>query len=409
VAFSGERKSTADRKALWPIGQREKVLRAQHDDAMPAHLIRQASWEASRKQVLNNKKLSHEAKHAELEGLGPPPDPPLTPLLTCTEPTFEGLCLLLQGGQPSVGVFSAEGGQFLGGYGMSKDHRLKTASALSGVWDGDPIKRVRRGDGVILLPGRRVAMHLLVQPGVSNLLLGSRELNDQGLVSRILASAPATTAGTRLWRDPRPESDRAIRRYGARVLEILQHPLPLERDKPNELAARKLRLAGQARQRLIAFMDHVELQVGPQRPLDPIRAFANKLPEHAARLGGVLALVEQLDADEVSPHHLEAGILLAEHYAAEARRLHDAGRSNPQLDLAQRVLDWLSGEWSGRPLISVPDLYTFGRGPVRDKSTASRTIDILEDHGWLVREEGPARVNGHMRRDVWRLASGVAR
>ena len=406
VAFSGDRKSTADRNALWPIRQREKALRAQYNEAMPGYTIRQASWETSRKQILN-KKISREAKHEELEGLGPPPSAPLTPLLTCTEPTFEGLCLLLQGGHPSVGVFSAEGGQFLGGYGMSKDHRLKTAAALSGLWDGEPIKRVRRGDGTILLPGRRVAMHLLVQPGVSNLLLGSRELLDQGLISRILTSAPASIAGTRLWRDARPESDLAIRRYRARILEILDRSLPLERDKPNELAPRTLRLASKARQLLIAFMDHVELRLGPKGQLAPIRAFANKVPEHAARLGGVLALVEQLDADEVSSHHLEAGILLAEHYAAEARRLHEPGQPDPELDLAQRVLVWLAGEWPGRPLISMPDLYTFGPNPVRDKRIASRIIDILEDHGWLVREDGPTRVNGTMRRDVWRLVSGA--
>lgn len=406
VAWSGERKSTADRKALWPVHQREKSLRVQHDDALPAYIIRQASWDASRKQILSNRKLSREAKHAELEDLGPSPEPPLIPLLTCTEPTFEGLCLLLEGGHPSVGVFSSEGGQFLGGYGMSKDHRLKTAAALSGVWDGEPIKRVRRGDGVVLLPGRRVAMHLLVQPGVSDLLLGSHELNDQGLVSRILASAPATTAGSRFWREPKPESDPAIRRYGARILQILEHPPPLERDKRNELAPRTLRLASRARQDLIAFIDHVERQLDPRGPLAPVRAFGNKLPEHAARLAGVLALVEQLDAQEVSSHHLEGGILLAEHYADEARRLQDAGQSDPELVLARRVLDWLAGEWSGRPLISLPDLYTSGPNPVRDKKTAARTIAILEDHGWLVRQDGPTRVNGTMRRDVWRLVSG---
>jgi hypothetical protein len=106
--------------------------------------------------------------------------------------------------------------------------------------------------------------------------------------------------------------------------------------------------------------------------------------------------------------HLEAGILLAEHYADEARRLQDVGRSDPELDLARRVLDWLAGEWSGRPLISLPDLYTSGPNPVRDKKTAARTIAILEDHGWLVRQDGPTRVSGTMRRDVWRLVSGPA-
>ena len=260
-----------------------------------------------------------------------------------------------------------------------------------------------------MLPGRRVAMHLLVQPGVSNLLLGSRELHDQGLVSRVLASAPATTAGSRFWRDATPESDHAIRRYGARILEALEHPHPLERDKPNELAPRTLKLASLARQRLVAFMDHVERQLAPEGPLAAIRAFANKVPEHAARLGGVLALIDRLDVDEVSPHHLEAGILLAEHYTAEARRLHEAGHNDPKLELAQRVLDWLARDWVGRPLISVPDLYTYGPSPVRDKRTASRTIDILEDHGWLVREDRQTRVNGTMRREVWRLASRTAR
>jgi hypothetical protein len=303
-------------------------------------------------------------------------------------------------------VFSSEGGQFLGGYGMSKDHRLKTAAALSGVWDGEPIKRVRRGDGVVLLPGRRVAMHLLVQPGVSDLLLGSHELNDQGLVSRILASAPATTAGSRFWREPKPESDPAIRRYGARILQILEHALPLERDKRNELAPRTLRLASRARQDLIAFIDHVERQLDPRGPLAPVRAFGNKLPEHAARLAGILTLVEQLDAQEIHSHHLEGGMLLAEHYATEARRLQDAGKGDPELDLARRVLDWLVGEWSGRPLISLPDLYTSGPNPVRDKRTATKTIGILEDHGWLVRQDGSVRVNGTMRREVWRLVSG---
>ena len=116
---------------------------------MPGYTIRQA---LGRRHAADprNKKLSHEAKHADLEGLGPPPEPPLTPLLPCPEPTFEGLRLLLQAGA-RASACPAEGGQFLGGYGMSRDHRLKTAAALSGLWDGEPIKRVRWGDGVILL------------------------------------------------------------------------------------------------------------------------------------------------------------------------------------------------------------------------------------------------------------------
>ena len=293
-------------------------------------------------------KLSREARQAELEDLGPAPEPPLTPLLTCTEPTFEGLCLLLEGGQPSVGVFSAEGGQFLGGYGMSKDHRLKTAAALSGIWDGEPIKRVRRGDGVVLLPGRRVAMHLLVQPGVSDLLLGGQELNDQGLVSRVLASAPATTAGSRFWREPKPESERAIQRYGARILQILEHACrsSVTSGTSSHHAPCGLRAApGETSSRSSTMWSGAP-------PARPARS-RPRLREQAARACGSARghpdPGRATRCARVSGHHLEGGILLAEHYAAEARRLQDAGRSDPDLDLARRALDWLAGEWPGKP------------------------------------------------------------
>ena len=42
------------------------------------------------------------------------PLPPLKPILTTEEPTYEGLVKLLLVGQPSMGLFSDEGGRFLG-------------------------------------------------------------------------------------------------------------------------------------------------------------------------------------------------------------------------------------------------------------------------------------------------------
>ena len=102
-----------------------------------------------------------------LDKLGPAPLAPLEPVLTCPEPTYEGLCKLLAVGQPSVGIFSAEGGQFIGGYGMTDDAKLRTAAGLSSLWDGEPIKRARALDGITVIPGRRVAMHLMAQPDVA--------------------------------------------------------------------------------------------------------------------------------------------------------------------------------------------------------------------------------------------------
>jgi Protein of unknown function (DUF3987) len=101
--------------------------------------------------------------------------------------------------QPSIGVFTAEGGQFIGSHSMAKEQRLRTATAYSQAWDGQAIKRIRASEDTLILIGRRVSAHIMAQPDVAALLLGDQLLVAQGLLSRILLSAPASLTGTRLW------------------------------------------------------------------------------------------------------------------------------------------------------------------------------------------------------------------
>jgi hypothetical protein len=83
-------------------------------------------------------------------------------------------------------------------------------------------------------------------------------------------------------------------------------------------------------------------------------SLANKLPEHAARLAAVLALVGDVEAAEVGSGEMEAGIALAQHYAAEGLRLFGASRVSADLREAQQLLVWLRTKWP-EPLISLPD------------------------------------------------------
>ena len=155
VAATGERKSACDHEAGWAIRKREKALRQLRDEEMPKYLNDQEAWQAARQAAKKVKdKSDRSAIKAGLDKIGPAPTPPLEPLLTCPEPTYEGLCKLLWVGQPSVGLFATEGGQFIGGHGLSDDAKLRTASGLSDAWDGTPIKRVRAGDAVTALGDR---------------------------------------------------------------------------------------------------------------------------------------------------------------------------------------------------------------------------------------------------------------
>src|SRR5215207_7470663 len=107
---------------------------------------------------------------------------------------------------------------------MSADHRLKTAATNSRIWDGQPVKRVRAADGVTILNGRRLAMHLMVQHEGAAQFLDDPTVRDQGLLSRVLVAAPESIAGTRLYKDPTTEDEAAIRAYGARILSLLEAP-----------------------------------------------------------------------------------------------------------------------------------------------------------------------------------------
>src|SRR5215213_8645462 len=403
VAGSGERKTSADREALSPISRHEQNLREQYDVELPGYLNARDAWEKQRAQILGNKRQFPDpaSKRAALDELGPAPVGPLHPMLVCPEPTFEGLERLFVVGQPSMGVFSGEGGQFVGGHGMQKEAKLRTAAALSSLWDGDAIRRVRALDGATLLPGRRLSLHLMVQPDVANLLLCDRLLADQGLLSRLLVTAPATAAGTRLWKEASAEADAAIRRYGARLLSIFEEPLPLAPGKLNELKLSALVFDESARRTWTAFCDHVERELGPGGSLEPVRGFANKVPEHAARIAAVLSIIDDPRCQEITSTAIYAGIELAQHYVMEALRLFDAGSARPEILRAEQLLDWLQ-TWDGE-LISLPDVYQRGPNAFRDGKSALEAIHLLEDHGCLEPVDGGAVVNGTLRRDVWRI------
>jgi len=404
-AASGERKSACDAEAMWPIRRRETALREQYHGESSRYANDFAAYEKARAAAEKAGRGDRATIRRALDELGPPPEPPLTPLLTCPEPTYEGMCRLLAGGQPSIGIFAPEGGQFIGGHGMSDEARLRTAAGLSAVWDGEPIRRVRVSDGAMILPGRRVSLHLMAQPAVVDLWFRDRLLTDQGLLSRMLTTAPDSCMGGRFSREEAPETAPAMARYGARLLTILETPPPLARNRSNELEPRPMALSPTARRLWGEFGDSVERMLLPDGRLRPISGLANKMPEHAARIAGVLTLVRDIDAGEIAGEEMAASIELVQHYAAEALRLYGGSQVSEELRRAQQALDWLLTRW--RELaISLPDLYQRGPGVIRDCKSARQTVAILEEHGWLARIAQGAEVAGVRRREAWRIIRG---
>jgi hypothetical protein len=408
VAVTGERKTAADAEAIWPIRKREEALREQYGPARQEYENAKEAWECARAHATKAGKGNASTIKVALAQLGPPPNEPLLPFLAVTEPTIEGLVKVFAKGWPSLGVFSDEGGMFIGGHAMKEDARLRTATTLSKLWDGNPIDRIRSGESAQVLPGRRLAMHLMAQPNVAALLLGDGMLAEQGLLSRMLATAPETAIGTRMWRAAADESNTAVKIYGKRLLDILELRLTLVAGKQNELAPRELRLSAEAHQQWIAFHDHVEHDLKEDGPLWAIRGLGNKIPEIVVRLSGALTLIENATAQEIAADALEQGIALAEHYMAEALRLFEATQADAELVRAQALARWLTVQWD-HAVVGLPDIYRLGPNSVRDLKTARRLVGVLESHGHLSRIEGGAQVGENYRREAWEIAGRKAR
>jgi hypothetical protein len=313
--------------------------------------------------------------------LGPEPISPLYPVLTAPDPTVEGLIKFWPSSPASLGIFSAEGGQFVGGYGMAPDQRLKTAATISQLWDGQPLKRIRAGDGITLLNGRRLSMHLMIQPDAAAQFVGDPLLRNQGLLSRFLVAGPASLAGTRFYRDAAPEDNSAIKAFGAHLLRALERTWPLVDGKLNELDPPPLILEPQAVAAWRAFHDHVEGQCGVNSDLAGIQDFAAKAAELAGRIAGVLTVHSDVDAHSIGPHTMAAAITLVDWYVNETLRLHRGARTDSRLLRAKRLLDWLIG--NNRSEFGIREIVRLGPSALRTKAAAEEAVGILLQHGWI--------------------------
>ncbi len=392
IAESGERKSQCDRLALGPINRRETALQAQYDCELPSFKNAKLAWEKAREAVLKRAKGEPNASTlaVALADIGPEPVEPLAPLLTAPEPTWEGLCRVMQKGHASLGLFSDEGGGFVGGHGMSAEAKVRTMAGLNGAWDGKAIKRVRINEGgVLLLNGRRLSLHLMLQARIANQLLGDPDAESIGMLARLLIVAPKATAGTRFVREVDPESYAALQRYEGRLLAILEMPLPLAEGKRNELAPPVLTFETDAARMFSGFQDHIEGMLGDGGELRPIKAFGSKLAEQAARIAGVLTLTDDPNAQSIDATTMTRAARLAEHYCSEALRLLAGASVSEQIRRAEKVLSWLQAR--GQATFKLSDIYQRGPGEVREAAEARKVVGILIDHGWLIPADAKAK------------------
>ena len=414
IAKSGERKSSCDAPLIAGLRQHEKEQAKNREQAVQSSKNACALWKAEHDRITGNLKskdpLKRTGAQADLEALAPEPDaPPLTDRVV-TEPTYEGLTRLFCEGQPSLGIFSDEGGQFLGGHGMNSDNRQKTLAALNDLWGGNPIRRTRQGDGSFTLYDRRLAIHLMVQPTIAYEFMSDPLAADTGFLPRFLICEPESTIGSRLHANARHDG-MAIIEFETRLLQILQTEMPMD-EETRELHPRLLRLSKEARELLIHFSDTIELEQAKGGSLAQITGTASKSAEQAARIAGVLMLWRDLDATEVNSDTMQNAIELAEYYLTEALRLANAALISQQVQQAETLRKWILDKWLPKnllePYVLPSDIVQLGPNSLREMPKVKKAIAMLVETGWLTLMEPPVEVRGIQRKTAYHIvrASG---
>ena len=174
---------------------------------------------------------------------------------------------------------------------------------------------------------------------------------------------------------PPPEAAQILQEYKKRILVILETPYPLADDTQSELEPRAIPCSEDAEKLFWEFANEVEREMRPGGEYESIRPLAAKLPEHAARLATVIAGYQDLNVTELGRDDFLRGIRIASFYAAEAKRISSASRADPNILLAQKLLDWLVNEWT-KPTVTARDIYTHGPNTIRDRQTALELAEI---------------------------------
>lgn len=414
VAVSGERKSACDDLALIAVAKAEAQLRAEHSENLTEYKAAHAAWEAEKRRIERDK-ISYEERRQRLRHLREP-DLPLAPVIRAKEPNLEGLLNLLQIGRGSIGIFTSEGGQFLGGHGMGQEAKTRTVTGLSELWDSGSAQRVRARETLFLM-GCRVGISLAAQPRVASALLGDELAKDQGFVGRFLVTMPDSRIGLRQVRGTDPNADGRLTEFHAKCRQCLNTGLPLREGTRNQLEPPILTLSPEAAALWRQFAQAVEDECAPGGTWVPVRSAALKMAENVARIAGILTVFQAPEITRpsrmtgaarevegaVTGETMAAAAAIGMFYLQEALRLTGHAILNPETRAQNELAEWLIEKYGSGGLIAPSFIQRFGPNHLRaDAETVRRRVEALVGFGRL-EPAGPQKIKGKPYRETYRV------
>ncbi|MGR3373051.1 DUF3987 domain-containing protein [Pseudooceanicola nanhaiensis] len=333
--------------------------------------------------------------------------------IVVSDPTYEGLLGVMARGPGFASLSNDDAAGFFGGHAMSRDQRQKTIAGLAQIWSGSDVKRPRAHGRDTAVSGVPLTMSLMFQPYLIGQVYGDREMVEQGILPRVLPCFPASTMGTRFFREPDAAAKQEVRAFAEGIFETLSE-LRLMRElqaKPTDKfgpSCPVLPLSGAASGVLIAFYNEIEAELGRGGRFEKIRGFASRAIENATRISAVIALFDDVHAAEVSGDAAKSACRLMWFYLDEFAHLLRLGKSEKDNSEAGQLGAWMASRYGAGGLGFDKDVSQFAPAAFRKKGDRQAVMQVLLAHRWIEMLPPGTVVDGAPRSEAFRVNPRIA-
>ncbi len=318
------------------------------------------------------------------------PEVPTAPRLLIDDVTPEAIPAFLERQQERAGIIEAEGGLFdilAGRYSKG----VPNLDAVLKLWSGEAVHVDRRSGQNIVLHDPALTICLSPQPEVVRGLADKPGFRGRGLLGRFLFLLPRSRVGSREV-EPRPIPQAVQARYAAKVRGLLALPWALGSDgKPTSYL---LQIAPDAYREWADFHRDAEAELRPGGELELIADWGGKLHGAAARLAGLLHLVEH-DAPHLRPIGLETmrqALGLAAILTEHAKAAFALMGADPDIECAKHILAWIVDRRIDT--FQAREAFQAVKGRYSKMELVKAGLSILEDRAYIFPAQVPAREPG---------------
>ncbi|MEV0089118.1 YfjI family protein [Saccharopolyspora sp. NPDC050642] len=386
--------------ALPPGSRKSEVFRVMTD---PVVAVEEALIEQARPRIveanLARRIAQREAEDAEQKADSGDPDSvgiateaamraekievPVEPCLIVDDTTPEKAASMLieQGGRlavlaPEGGIISIIAGRYSGT--PNYDVFLRGHA-------GEKLNVTRQNRDKQKVDKAHLTLGLVVQPVVLRNLAGIQDAKDKGLLGRFLYSLPTSTLGFREVRNAPPIPSETATAYDTRLRLLVHHYAGLKR--PVDFV-----FDHDANEAMFDVQEEIEPHLRRDGAYGHMTDWAGKYAGATARLAGALHALQHLDRAgerKVTGETFAQARRIGEYFLAHALATFDFVGTDPDLDDARTVLEWI--ETTQPVSFTERAVLNAHRRSLRTAERVKTAVHLLEEHGHVLRTDPPQR------------------